>query len=53
MSFGITDNQWVEPDEFPPVTCGECYNWERCPCGCDYGLCKVDYILTEEDYTCG
>ena len=34
MSFGLRDQDWVDPPEEPPVICRDCRNWTECPCGC-------------------
>lgn len=52
MSFGITDRYWVDPDPEPDIECQDCDNWERCPCGCEYGWCSANNHFCEEDYSC-
>lgn len=61
MSVGIAQPAWnddwkhagdkTEPPEEREVerVCGTCYWWERCPCGCDWGLCDKLNDLTHED----
>lgn len=53
MSFGLHDKDWVDPDPEPdPVKCCDCDEWERCPCGCSYGWCRVKDEFTAEDDEC-
>lgn len=35
MSFGLRDEDWVEPDPEPIIKCRDCEFWERCPSGCE------------------
>lgn len=29
------------------TSCGYCGAWERCPCGCDWGICPVTEGFTD------
>lgn len=61
MSVGIAQPAWnddwkhAEDRTEPPEerederTCGTCYHWERCPCGCAWGLCVKDNDFIRED----
>ena len=64
MSVGIAPPAWnddwkhvgdkTEPPETKDDerTCGTCYHWERCPCGCAWGACEVDSELRRDDFSC-
>lgn len=40
MGFRWEDAAWVDPDgEAYDRTCGECADFEPCPCGCGWGAC--------------
>lgn len=53
MSFGLRDEDWVEPDLEPIIKCRDCEFWERCPSGCEWGWC-TDHRreFTREDDEC-
>lgn len=52
MSFGVRDEDWVEPDPEPIIKCRECPEWSECPCGCGYGICGQSGDYTREDDEC-
>ena len=55
MGFGLRDEDWVDPDgdpNGPAVKCGECRDWEECPCGCGSGWCRAFGTFTGEDEDC-
>lgn len=52
MSFGLRDEDWVDPDEEKPVPCRRCEHWEPCPCGCGKGWCSYCEEFTDEDDEC-
>lgn len=39
MSFGLRDEDWVDPDPEVFVRCGDCDSFVECPCGCGWGFC--------------
>lgn len=52
MSFGLRDEDWVEPDEQPVSQCRDCDDWIGCACGCGWGWCRVNGDFTREDDGC-
>lgn len=53
MSFGLRDEDWVDPDDPIPIKCRDCEYWQPCPCGCGYGWCADRACdFTEEDDGC-
>lgn len=54
MSFGLKDEDWVDPEEHRPILCRDCEYWEQCPCGCNWGWC-TDFFqdFTRGDDGCG
>lgn len=53
MSFGLRDEDWVEPDPEPIIKCRDCEFWERCPSGCEWGWCTDHRCeFTREDDEC-
>lgn len=52
MSFGLRDEDWIEPDPVQAVKCRECDDWDECPCGCGYGWCFANKEFTHEDEEC-
>ncbi len=53
MSFGLRDEDWVEPDETESIKCRDCEYWAECPCGCGYGWCTDSRCeFTKEDDGC-
>lgn len=56
MSFGLRDQDWVDPPE--PETfkahCRDCTNCRMCPCG-DHGFCTEigEYVEPDEVITVG
>lgn len=52
MSFGLRDEDWVDPDD-ETVECMKCEFWEPCPCDCGYGWCSEKDEFTERDDECG
>lgn len=52
MSFGLRDQDWVDPPEEQPVICRDCRNWTECPCGCGYGWCREYKEHTHETDDC-
>lgn len=41
MSFGLRDEDWVDPPEEPVYegACRDCARFTECPCGCGWGFC--------------
>lgn len=52
MSFGLNDEDWVNPDESEPIQCKDCDSWTECPCGCGMGWCGDDCCFTDGDSDC-
>lgn len=54
MGFGLRDADWVEPEEEPPMRCGECPRWRRCEVEGheEVGLCEEVMEFTEEGDGC-
>lgn len=52
MSFGVRDEDWVDPEPEEERTCGECDMWIPCPCGCRWGWCSVADDYTDENDGC-
>lgn len=54
MGFGLRDEDWVDPDDEPEtaVRCGDCPDWEECPCGCGNGWCRTFGTFTAEGEGC-
>lgn len=48
MSFGLRDEDWVEPDPEPIIKCRDCEFWERCPSGCEWGWCTTTGASSRE-----
>lgn len=42
MSFGLRDEDWVDPDPEVFVRCRDCERYTPCPCGCEWGICDAD-----------
>lgn len=42
MSFGLRDQDWIDPPEEPifRAHCSDCTHFDACPCGCGYGWCS-------------
>lgn len=53
MSFGLRDEDWVDPDDPEPIKCRDCDCWAECPCGCGWGWCTDNRCeFTKEDDGC-
>ena len=52
MSFGLRDEDWVDPPEQEPIKCHDCDEWFECDCGCFYGWCKSGKCFTHGDDEC-
>lgn len=52
MSFGIRDEDWVNPDPEPVIICANCEHYEPCPCECGWGWCKANEWHTHETENC-
>ena len=52
MSFGLRDQDWVDPPEEPPIICRDCGRWTECPCVCGYGWCSSFKEFTHETDDC-
>lgn len=52
MSFGLRDEDWVEPEDPEPIKCRDCDEWGRCPGDCGYGWCRLNGEFTREDDGC-
>ena len=52
MSFGLEDEDWVDPDD-EETRCDECGFWHPCPCGCGFGWCDRDATFADADDGCG
>ena len=52
MSFGLRDEDWVDPDPPRIVKCRDCEEWVVCPCGCGIGWCNADGEFTDEEHEC-
>lgn len=51
MSFGLRDEDWVDPDP-EEIKCRDCTRWAECPCGCGWGWCKAMDDFTKGDWEC-
>lgn len=53
MSFGLHDEDWVDPDPVEPIKCIDCNKWYECPyCG-EEGWCLEFMEFTKWDDGCG
>ena len=52
VSFGLRDEDWVDPDPSRIVKCRDCEEWVVCPCGCGMGWCNADGEFTDEEHEC-
>lgn len=52
MSYGIRDEDWVDPPERIPLICKKCIEWNECPhCG-EYGWCEAEEMMARWDDQC-
>lgn len=52
MSFGLRDEDWVDPEPEVWVRCSDCPEWVKCPrCG-ECGWCLADGEFTSFDHGC-
>ena len=52
MSFGLRDEDWVDPDPEPIVKCRDCEEFVACECGCGWGWCRSNCEFREEIDEC-
>ena len=52
MSFGLNDEDWVEPEPTVTVKCRYCEYWAECPSGCGWGWCTDNGEFTKSDEEC-
>lgn len=52
MSFGLNDEDWVDPADEEPIKCRDCRDWDPCPrCG-ECGFCSTRDDWTNADDGC-
>lgn len=47
MSFGLRDEDWIDPDEGEIVECRNCENWNECPENDKWGWCESFKMFTD------